>query len=321
MRILFIDNNPVLMDLLPKGFEADHRVMVIHDILLMESVIKSFRPDLIITQGWASLTDNPQYQRYIGIVSKKFRVPLIYWSVEDPIWTETFVLPLLERMQPSFVFTICKSKVNYFQRKGFKCSYLDFGYQPRISQEMPRKEIYEIAIVANSYHDMEAYYPYRIHTLKVLLFPLIENNIRVDFWGEGWNSFLKKHLGKEIPQEWLHEPLPYSEVFKIYNSTKIIISPQNLPKQVTLRTYDILGSGGFLLTIDTPGVRSLFQPGEELVVSSTPEETIHLVQYYLKKPDERIKISQQGKMSVLNHSYTHRANYMIEVLKQNHILK
>ncbi|MDQ0199514.1 hypothetical protein J2S10_002696 [Neobacillus ginsengisoli] len=35
------------------------------------------------------------------------------------------------------------------------------------------------------------------------------------------------------------------------------------------KVYEILGSGGFLITSNTPGVKKLFQPGEDLIVIQT----------------------------------------------------
>ncbi|OLO37220.1 hypothetical protein BTR23_13935 [Alkalihalophilus pseudofirmus] len=324
MRFLFFDNNPVLMKLLPNGFrDAGHDVMVFSNVTPknIKQTIKEFRPDLIITQGWAELSANHQFQKLIGTAAKEAGVPLIYWSVEDPIWTNTFVLPLLMRMKPDFVFTICQSKVGYFRQRGFKCAHLDFGYRPnRSSVIVPEEKTYDIAIVANTYNGKEDYYNYRNQTLKLLLLPLIKYNIRVDIWGEGWETFGKKNLGIDIPKDWIHEPLPYSEIEKIYHSSKIILSPQNYPHQLTLRTYDILGSGGFLLTVDTPAVRKLFKPGKDLVVSSSSAETYRLTKYYLQRPGQRNQISEQGKMAVMNHTYEHRANYIIGVLKQHGIL-
>uniref|UniRef100_UPI0011A495B4 glycosyltransferase family protein n=2 Tax=Bacillales TaxID=1385 RepID=UPI0011A495B4 len=76
------------------------------------------------------------------------------------------------------------------------------------------------------------------------------------------------------------------------------------------------GSGGFLITSDTPEIRRLFKPGRDLVVSSSAEQTRELVAYYLKHPEEREKIRKQGKLTVRKHSYARRARYMIRQLRK-----
>ncbi|WP_375541026.1 glycosyltransferase family protein [Paenibacillus tyrfis] len=76
-----------------------------------------------------------------------------------------------------------------------------------------------------------------------------------------------------------------------------------------------------LLTSDTPEIRRLFKPGEHLVVSRFPEETVRLVRYYLKHPDKRERIRKAGQYAVAKHTYKYRAIRMILELKKRRILK
>ena len=48
-----------------------------------------------------------------------------------------------------------------------------------------------------------------------------------------------------------------------------------------------MGSGGILLTNDIPIINRLFKSGRDLITSSSPEETIELVKYYLQYPEKR----------------------------------
>nr|WP_052948036.1 glycosyltransferase [Aneurinibacillus tyrosinisolvens] len=131
---------------------------------------------------------------------------------------------------------------------------------------------------------------------------------------------MKQHLGTDIPLEWQHGYLHYTEANKVYSSADIVIGLQNHQTQLTQRTYEILGSGGFLLTQDTQEVRRLFTPGRDLVVSSSPEETLDLVHYYLNRPDKRDGIRARGLETVQKHSYKARADYMIKTLNNTGIL-
>lgn len=81
-----------------------------------------------------------------------------------------------------------------------------------------------------------------------------------------------------------------------------------------------MGSGGFLLTSDTPEVRRLFTPGKELVISSSPEQTVELVRHYLKEGAERNQISQLGQKAVSTHTYQYRALEMLQILKEEKII-
>jgi spore maturation protein CgeB len=154
--------------------------------------------------------------------------------------------------------------------------------------------------------------------VKTLVEPLIKNRVRVDFWGRDWER-MQSYIGCDIPENG-PRLYCYTEASRIYSSANIVIGLQNHLGQLTQRTYEILGSEGFLITSDTPDVRRLFQPGKDLVVSASPANTLELVQYYSSHPTEREIIRQTGAKAVTAHSYQCRARQMIDTLKRNGLL-
>ena len=132
---------------------------------------------------------------------------------------------------------------------------------------------------------------------------------------------MSDYFGYEIPKDWIHGFLNYKDANKVYSSSKILLGLQNYPDLLTQRTYEILGSGGFLLTVDTPGVRKNFIPGKDLAVSLTPEDTIQRVHYYLNHSQKRSEIQRQGRKAVQAHTYKSRAKQIIKTLIENNILK
>ncbi|TGU55071.1 glycosyltransferase family 1 protein, partial [Mesorhizobium sp. M00.F.Ca.ET.186.01.1.1] len=94
----------------------------------------------------------------------------------------------------------------------------------------------------------------------------------------------------------------------------------NYETQLTQRTYEILGSGGFLVTQDTLAVRSMFTSGKDLLAASTSHETRQIIEHYLQHPEERKQIQEQGRRAVRHASYQHRADYMVQVLQAQGIL-
>lgn len=325
MRILFWENNPMWIFGLPNGFrDLGHEVKncdLLNEKELSE-IITIFKPELIITIGWTNATTGERVG-YIRKYAKNFKIPHVYWATEDPTHTFKFTLPLIQRMQPDFVFTICPLRVNYYKKLGIKSAYMDFGFHPKANHfiENVEGDRYSIAVVANGYSKNLKLYPehYRIKSIKALISPLIKNNIRVDFWGWGWEE-MDDFIGGYIPREWIHGKLPYTETSKIYSSSKIILGLQNHRTQITQRTYEILASKGFLLTSDTPAIRQLFRPNKDLIVSSCEEETLELIKYYIKNDEKREIVRNQGNKSVSIHSYLNRAQYMLEILYENNIL-
>lgn len=325
MRVLFLESNPIWIYGLPNGFRDDGHKVMISGPLTENNIfhmITEFKPELIVSIGWG-LENSKKKQEWIKDQVHKFAIPLIYWAVEDPAFTTSWSLPLIQNIQPDFVFTIAPSKVNYYKAHGVKAAYMDFGYHPDIHCPVKVHPQYQcsIAVVANAYPDILKKYPqhYRHFSLNTLIRPLLIENIRIDFWGKNWDQ-MKSLLGLDIPEEWIHGFLPYKDANCVYSSADITLGLQNYSSQVTQRTYEILGSGGFLLTNNTSGLRQLFKPGHDLIASSSAEETVQLVHHYLEHPEQRKLIREQGRTAVLAHNYRNRARNMIEILHKNGIV-
>jgi len=325
MRILFWLSGTMWRYTLPQGFiEAGHTVDYT-DSLSEESIqekLSQFQPELAISIGWGTaqtICKQLLMRKYL----KAAKIPHVYWSTEDPAYTAVFSLPLIQRVQPDFVFSISAATVDFYLKIGVKSAYMDFGYSPAIHKHIESEQNYRssIAIVANAYPDILSSYPdhYRHRSMAALIRPLLENNLAISFWGRDWDK-AKNILKYDIPQEWIHGYLPYSEANKVYCSCDIILGLQNYPHQLAQRTYEILASSGFLLTSDTPVIRNKFKAGEQLVVSSSPEETLRLVHYYLDKPEERKIIAASGQAAIAENTYQNRADYMLEVLRKYKII-
>ncbi|WP_160725265.1 glycosyltransferase family protein [Bacillus sp. USDA818B3_A] len=319
MRILFLESDPMWIYGLPSGFcDAGHTVMVSGPLVegSLNEMIPAFGPDLIITMGHTA-EHTVQKQKMIKEYVKAAKIPHIYWATEDPGYTFTFSLPLIRTIEPDFVFTICPSRVDFYKNQQIPAAHLDFGYHSTIHFPDKADDKYKasIAIVANGYPMLYEKRPdhYRFKALRLLLSPFLEENMRIDFWGRYWDQ-MEPILGKKIPSEWIHGFLPYTEANKVYSSADIILGVQNHDTQVTQRTYEVLGSGGLLLTNHTTQIRRLFSPGEDLLVSDSSKKTIDLVTYYLNHPDERMRMKESGRESVKKYSYKQRADYIIHTL-------
>lgn len=322
MKVLFLESDPMWIYGLPNGFrDAGHNVLVSGPLTkeTLPHLIQEFAPDLIFSMGWGPENSSLEKEMWIKDNVKKSKIPHVYWATEDPTHTKAFTIPFLRVVQPDFVFTICHDCVSYYESLGIQAAHLDFGFHPSVHRPTESYECYKgkIAVVANAYPNKLKIYPthYRHQSLNILVRPLLEANIRVDFYGKGWDK-MEPFLGRDIPKEWIHDYIPYIEANKIYSSHDIIIGIQNHLTQLNQRIYEILGSAGFLLTNNTPEINRLFKVGQDLVASNSPEETIQLVEYYLKNPKERKYISEKGASAVRAYDYKQRAEYIIDVLKK-----
>ncbi|WP_370297337.1 glycosyltransferase [Rossellomorea marisflavi] len=326
MRVLFLESHPMWIHGLPNGFkDAGHEVNVSGplDHFSPEYCISEFKPDLIVTMGWGPENSSLYKQKMIQSIVGKVNKPHIYWSTEDPTHSRTFVNAYIKRLKPDFIFTICPSKVSEYRQAGIKAAHMDFGYHksvhfPSVPQNHLRSSI---SVVANAHPKILDTNPghFRHVSLINLIKPLLEKGMKIDFYGSNWLD-MKRFLGTDIPKEWVHGYVPYTEAHTIYNSSDIVIGLQNHETQLTQRTYEILASGGFLFTSDTKEIRRLFTPHKDLIVSSSPKETVQFVEYYLNDPAARLKIIENGKASVSCHSYESRAYEMIRELRNEGIL-
>lgn len=325
MKILFFLTGTIWRYTFPQGFiEAGHQVEITDTIDedKIKEKINKFNPDFLMSIGWGSeqIAEN---QDILRRCSKFSKAPHIYWSIEDPAFTYSFSLPLIKRVKPDFIFSISQDTVNNFRRLGIKCAYMDFGISPKIHTPTDFDHRYSssISIVANAYPNILKNYPnhYRNKSIETLITPLLRNNIRVDFWGHNWDK-MNSYFGYNIPKEWLHGYLEYKNANKVYSSSKIILGLQNYDNQLTQRTYEILASGGFLLTNNTMAINKMFKSRKQLITTSSQEETLNLVEYYLDNEDERVKISNCGREYISDYTYKEKAKYIIETLKDNKII-
>ncbi|MBQ9438887.1 MAG: glycosyltransferase [Lachnospiraceae bacterium] len=93
----------------------------------------------------------------------------------------------------------------------------------------------------------------------------------------------------------------WTELPILYYRSKINLNLTipNIASGVPLRVFDILMSGGFLLTNDRPELHELFYPEKELVIFDGIPDLISKIRYYLIHKEEREMIAKAGQKKVL----------------------
>ncbi|HVW25108.1 MAG TPA: glycosyltransferase [Polyangiaceae bacterium] len=82
------------------------------------------------------------------------------------------------------------------------------------------------------------------------------------------------------------------------------------------RVYDVLASGGFLLTEDSPAIRREFEPDRHLVTFATPAEAADKVAFYLARPEAREAIAREGQKHVLaQHTFLQRCARLLALAR------
>lgn len=108
-----------------------------------------------------------------------------------------------------------------------------------------------------------------------------------------------------------------SEMPKIFHASKINLNITMRPIEsgLSLRIWDVLGCGGFLLTNYQSEIPEYFEIGKDLEVYESVEDLINKTDYYLHHDAERIEIALSGYEKVAKfHTYEMRLAEMIRVL-------
>jgi spore maturation protein CgeB len=324
LNILFLENHPMWIHGLPNGFrKLGHEVMTSLPQTMTKAALDKFKPDLIIAISWTPSNDKPKKQERIASLVQHAKVPYIYWSTEDPGFTKRVSLPLIKRTKPDFVFSIHRPTVVKFKQLGIRAAHLDFGSDSSVHRRMKPLQKYKgtAALVANGYPNLFKTRPhnYRFQSLRRLVNPFLSSAYKTDLYGRYWNE-MKSIFKSPIAANRIHGYLPYKEASKVYSSVDYVLGPQNARDRLTQRTYEILASGGLLITDDTPEVRKWFKPGQDLLVTSSEQETARLIAYYNTKPKLRERIRANAVKAAAAYSYTVRASFILQKLYEEGIL-
>ncbi len=107
------------------------------------------------------------------------------------------------------------------------------------------------------------------------------------------------------------------EMPQIFRQSKINlnISLRSIKSGIPLRAFDIMGSGGFLLSNYQADFLELFVPGEDFEVYGSKEEYLQKIDYYLRHEEERKAIARNGHDKVAaGHTFRHRVREMMDLL-------
>lgn len=139
---------------------------------------------------------------------------------------------------------------------------------------------------------------------------------KLEVYGFDWDN--PRHMFT-LPPEYNKGYLSHEKSVIAYSSAKISLGVHSITNSRTMqsmRTFEILGCGGFFLTQHTRAIEYMFKNHVHLVWSSSYEETVDLMDFYLNNEVERERIALNGQKFVYeNHNYEKRASEIVEALK------
>lgn len=112
-----------------------------------------------------------------------------------------------------------------------------------------------------------------------------------------------------------HGPVDnYREMPLVFKQSRVNlnISLRSIKSGIPQRAFDIMGSGGFLLSNYQNDFLDYFTPGEDFVFYESKTDLLHKIDYYLANEAERLQIARNGHDKIAAaHTYCHRIREML----------
>ncbi len=299
------------------GFAAagcEAQIIIPNSIEDFDRLMEKISPDLLILSSHMGYFSHPMLYHIGSRNSPQYKC--VCWDTEG-VGQFTLQMTGIEFLKPDMVFSICLEMLEILKSKSIPCARLDFAYNPTIHypKTISVNENYTNSLVGNGWLWYANHYPAHFRysrAIHILLKPLIENNIKIDFYGSTeYKQVIKKFLDLDVPIEWFKGTVSYEKTCDIYNSSFMNLITQNHELTVTRRTFEIMGSGGFGLSCNNTAVKNMFGSSNGLAIASTANETLEILDYYKRNPDDYIKVREKAVLSVQNHTYKERAEEII----------
>lgn len=139
-------------------------------------------------------------------------------------------------------------------------------------------------------------------------------------WGPEWDRHCRSN--RFLMQAWQGRPLRGIEFAQAVKGSKInlnIIDPTNFPA-ANMRFFEIPIAGGLQVCSPCPELETEFRHGEHLFYYRHQSEVPELLHKLIADDTLRAEVASAGHEQVwANHTYTHRARQLLELLDQNHV--
>lgn len=159
------------------------------------------------------------------------------------------------------------------------------------------------ALLAQEYLSVKVAEQERLRLLKML-----SDSFNVDIYTGSDTSSMPHIHNKGFAKSLIEMPV-------IFHNSKINlnITAKSIRSGLSLRIFDVLGCGGFLITNYQAELPEFFEIGKDLVAYENENHLKELCAYYLTHDDERNEIARHGYETVVNnHTYDIRMLQIID---------
>lgn len=212
----------------------------------------------------------------------------------------------------NLIFSSLPNYVELFISKGIPSEYLPLAFEKSILEKIslkPQKK-YDVVHIGGFSN---------IHKQRNELLEYLakQEDFNIDFWGYG-----EKNLRKNSPiLKKFHGFIGGLDMYNILTNAKICVNV-HVDKVAgdfanNMRLFEATGVGTMLITDQKKNLNELFADNKEILTYSDKVDLVKKIKYFIKRDDEREKISKEGMAKTNNeHSYLKRMSQMLEILKK-----
>jgi spore maturation protein CgeB len=226
--------------------------------------------------------------------------PAVNWFADDHWRFDRFT----RNFAPAFDWSVTtdRDSLPKYEAIGYERAILSQWACNRYAYDWTGRELeYDVTFIGQSYGERPA-----------IVERLRAEGFDVRCWGFGWPEGRIEH----------------NEMVRVFGSSRINLnlssafSPGRLPtrlirrirgtkeerkSQIKGRTFEVPGSGGFLLTDQVAYLEDYLTPGKEIGVFSSPDDLVGQVGWWLEHEDERASAAEAGYRRVRGeHTYDQR---------------
>jgi len=200
--------------------------------------------------------------------------------------------------------------------------FLPLAYDPNIyhTANVPPQDVLDICFVGA----IRGSYPRRTEILRLLVRKL--RTQRIEIWSDWtpWYSPFRlqdlKIVGMRRNLKIRRHSPDHSDINKLYNRSRICLNIHHdqARRAVNPRTFEILGSGGFLLTDKKLDGIPNFVEGRDYVLYTDLDDLASKTYSYLQDGERRLKTARSGhSVAASDHTYSSRAAKILDGFRQS----
>ena len=245
----------------------------------------------------ASVAQKQHFQSEVSFIGSLYSEKCPFNKAKLPEYEAGFSAGLIEAQLKVYGYNFIEETLSNDFVKVFMNS------TPGVYRFPPNCEENYRAVVAQQYISVKVAEQERIRALK-----LLSDRFDVDIYTGSDTSMMPHIHNRGFAKSMTEMPL-------IFNRSKINlnITAKSIRSGLSLRIFDVLGCGGFLLTNYQAELPEFFEPGVDLETYSSMEELEDKVTYYLTHDTERERIAQTGCEKIRRlHTYDTRVLQMLQ---------